>query len=440
MKPRRQIPEPRQKMRLVSRAWRAPGTLMQRKCACGGTPGPTGECAECHKQRLSRMRETRNSPLEARANSLLPPIVNNVLGSSGQPLDRSTRAFMEPRFGHDFSRVRVHTNSSASESARAVNALAYTVGQDVVFAAGLYAPETSAGRTLLAHELAHVVQQQNLGNVAQQKLRIGSTDDFCEQEADRIAHGVTKMSGTGPAPGCESSLSPVNKTATKIQQHPSSMLLQRQVPTGIAIKEIKSFGHSNLVHEGDKKKFLTNIGAVTLMQLTPAGDYSAGQKKGECTKEFLTEVSNTCPAHDFCTGDKCLEVGRYGSSGDPFTGASVTDGPDTFIDRHVTRMTTSFLEGSGKDNCSVVCHQRYKYRTEPDRQYHDLGSFYIIRNFRAGKYTEPGSTSPINVTTGEIKKIPASLEAPSKEKFAKDIAPGLVSRGALLEAPPVPRP
>jgi hypothetical protein len=439
MKSPRQISEPRQKMSVMSRAWRAQYTRMQRKCACGGTPGPTGECAECHKQRLSRMRQTRNSLLEARTNSLVPPIVNRVLGSSGQPLDRSTRSFMEPRFGHDFSRVRVHTNTSASESASAVDALAYTVGQDVVFAAGQYAPETSAGRTLLAHELAHVVQQQNLGYIAQQSLRIGSTDDCYEQEADRIAHSVTKVSA-GPVPRCEPSLSPVNQGATKIQQRPSSMLLQRQVPTGIAIKEIKSFGHSDLVQEGDKKKFLTNIGAVTLMQLTPSGDYTAGQKKGECTKEFLTEVSNTCPAHDFCTGDKCLEVGRYGSSGDPPTRTSVTDGPDTFIDRHVTRMPTSFLEGSGKDKCSVVCHQRYKYRTEPDRQYHDLGSFYIIRNFRAGKYTEAGGTSPFNVTTGEIKKVPAGLEAPSKQKFAKDIAPGLASRGALLEPPPVPGP
>ena len=96
-------------------------------------------------------------------------------------------------------------------------------------------------------------------------------------------------------------------------------MISRQVPSGITIKEVKSFGHSDLVHEEDKKKFLTSIGAVTLMQLTPSADYTAGQKRGDCTKEFLTEVSNTCPAHNFCTGDRCLEVGRYGSSGDPPT-------------------------------------------------------------------------------------------------------------------------
>jgi hypothetical protein len=88
----------------------------------------------------------------------VPHVVQNVLTSGGgRPLDTSTRAFMEPRFGHDFSRVRVHTDASSNESARSVNALAYTVGRDVVFGAGQFAPQTTQGQRLLAHELAHVV-------------------------------------------------------------------------------------------------------------------------------------------------------------------------------------------------------------------------------------------------------------------------------------------
>ena len=78
----------------------------------------------------------------------------------GQPLDSSTRAFFEPRFRHDFSEVRAHTDAAAAESARAVNALAYTVGQDVVFGAEQYAPQTSDGRRLFAHELVHTIQQK----------------------------------------------------------------------------------------------------------------------------------------------------------------------------------------------------------------------------------------------------------------------------------------
>lgn len=89
-----------------------------------------------------------------------PPIVSEVLRGSGQPLDGATRSFMEQRLGHDFSHVRIHTGEQASGSARAVNALAYTVGRDVVFERDQYAPETDAGRRLLAHELTHVVQQR----------------------------------------------------------------------------------------------------------------------------------------------------------------------------------------------------------------------------------------------------------------------------------------
>jgi hypothetical protein len=91
-----------------------------------------------------------------------PPIVNEVLRAPGQPLDAATRNFMEPRLGCDFNQVRVHTDAKAAESAKAVNALAYTVGQDIVFGAAQFQPGRRAGRRLLAHELSHVAQQQPL--------------------------------------------------------------------------------------------------------------------------------------------------------------------------------------------------------------------------------------------------------------------------------------
>ena len=129
-------------------------TTLRRKCACGGSAGAEGECEECKKKELLQRRNTGGGgPMSA------PPIVQEVLRSSGQPLHPGTRAFMERRFGHDFSRVRVHTEPRAAESARSVNALAYTVGEDLVFASGHYSPFTTAGHMLLAHELTHVVQQ-----------------------------------------------------------------------------------------------------------------------------------------------------------------------------------------------------------------------------------------------------------------------------------------
>lgn len=104
----------------------------------------------------------------------VPPIVDDVLNSPGQPLDSGTRAFMEPRFGHDFSRVRVHPDVKAAESARAVNALAYTVGNDMVFGNGQYKPATASGQRLLGHELAHVVQQEQASSrtLVQREIKV----------------------------------------------------------------------------------------------------------------------------------------------------------------------------------------------------------------------------------------------------------------------------
>lgn len=157
--------------------------LLQRRCACGGTPGPSGECAECRSKRLALQRRASHQAEPAS----VPPIVHEVLRSPGRPLDASTRSFMEPRFGHEFGGVRVHTDAKAAESARAVNAQAYVVGQNTVFASGRYAPGTSAGRRLLAHELAHTVQQ---GETANRPTKIGQVGDRHEREADRVAEQV----------------------------------------------------------------------------------------------------------------------------------------------------------------------------------------------------------------------------------------------------------
>jgi hypothetical protein len=100
-----------------------------------------------------------------------PPIVGQLLLSPGQRLDQSARSFMEPRFGYDFSQVRIHTGPRAAESARAVNALAYTVGQDIVFGEDQYSPGTASGQRLLAHELAHFVQQGARQVVARPKVQ-----------------------------------------------------------------------------------------------------------------------------------------------------------------------------------------------------------------------------------------------------------------------------
>ena len=249
--------------------------LLQQKCTCGGTPGPSGKCAECRRKRLtgqhlpivqaklkigkpndkyeqeaeriasavmrmpepkvqrqnvldeeeedkktiqSKMlakqitplvqrqpelgnsiekeegealraksfvqqrfesgnleEEEQHSTIQLKAHLSQPPKVNptletriNTLRGSGQPLDTTTRVFMETRFGHDFSQVRMHVNSRATETAQKLNAYAFTVGQDIIFGAGQYEPETSKGKQLLAHELVHVMQQ----NISYPRQRI----------------------------------------------------------------------------------------------------------------------------------------------------------------------------------------------------------------------------------------------------------------------------
>lgn len=182
----------------------APAGLLQRTCACGGNSGASGECEECRRKRLTgpgngiqawsgvnRPGDRWEVEAERAADSVLadhvphpvsgdaaagqPPLmrvasatpalgnvpasVRETLTSAGQPLKTDVRDFMETRFGYDFSQVRVHTGPQAAKSARDVDALAYTAGRNIVFGSGQYAPDTHGGRKLLAHELAHTIQQ-----------------------------------------------------------------------------------------------------------------------------------------------------------------------------------------------------------------------------------------------------------------------------------------
>jgi len=212
----------------------APNKLLQRKCACENH-AVADECAQCRKTREAR---SRRAAVNAAPVSAVPPIVHDVLRSPGQPLDSGTRAFMEPRLGHDFSRipalttqprshsgslaigashnqyereadasasrvvatartpsrrvdfggVRVHTDSRAAESAHELGARAYTVGNHIVFGIGRYAPDTNEGRALLAHELTHVLQQTGpAAGVLQRSPDEGKKEKGDEKPATKFA-------------------------------------------------------------------------------------------------------------------------------------------------------------------------------------------------------------------------------------------------------------
>lgn len=171
--------------------------LLQRACACGELPGSGGKCDECDKKtkKNTLQRASDGGPQPAG----IPPVVNQTLNSPGRPLDNSTRSFMESRFGHDFSGVRIHDDSLAGQSAQAVNAKAYTVGQDIAFAPGQYNPHSHAGSHLLAHELAHTIQQSGLQR-SSDGISTGHNTEYhrLEREADSAAAAVVQGQPASP--------------------------------------------------------------------------------------------------------------------------------------------------------------------------------------------------------------------------------------------------
>jgi len=132
----------------------------------------------------------------------IPPIVHEVLKSPGQPLEPGTRAFMEERFGYDLSRVRVHNDAKAVESTQSVSAKAFTVGKDIVFDSGYYAPNTKLGKQLLAHELAHTVQQLGYG------FNSGSNPALLQRRQKESVQGGSNSANTGTTSSQQPAISP----------------------------------------------------------------------------------------------------------------------------------------------------------------------------------------------------------------------------------------
>lgn len=231
--------------------------LMQRACACGTHAHGAAQCPACAGVRAGQAaqralpigppgdrfeREAERvadrimrSPLPgARESDDHPPsppaarqpistlgggatgsTIPTLPGARGRALDRDTRERMETRFGHDFSRVRVHTGAGAARSAQAVGARAYTVGQHIVFGSGQFAPGSEAGQRLLAHELTHTIQQGDGGRRVQRLVEVSGgasavnevlghfdalcgNGNFATQSGNRITSDCQESS-----PGCD---------------------------------------------------------------------------------------------------------------------------------------------------------------------------------------------------------------------------------------------
>jgi len=155
-----------------------------------GASGQLSKKSAASEQAESQTLQPERVGSLAAAGNGAPGRVHEVLRSHGQPLDTTARAFFEPRFGQSFEHVRIHADADAAASAREMNALAYTFGRDIVFADSHYQPATNAGRTLLAHELAHVAQQRRHVAGEASSARATSPGDSAEHEARVAADAV----------------------------------------------------------------------------------------------------------------------------------------------------------------------------------------------------------------------------------------------------------
>jgi len=145
------------------------------------------KCSTCEDE--EEIIQRKPLPTGGGVSSKSPIHMQNAVSSGGRPLDRQTRSFFEPRFGYDLSSVRIHTGDTAGESARTIDAKAYTLGSHIVFGSGEYKPESESGKHLLAHELAHVAQQ-----------RTGNADGIHRTPANKVScanHTPLVIPGTG---------------------------------------------------------------------------------------------------------------------------------------------------------------------------------------------------------------------------------------------------
>jgi hypothetical protein len=169
--------------------------LLQRKCACGGDAGREGQCEACAGRSLGIQRR---ASIDGTASNI-PASVERTLARDGRALDPDTRGFMEQRFNRDFGDVKVHDDADAARSARDVDAHAYTVGSHIVFGEGQYRPSADGGRRLLAHELAHTIQQEGLRRAGTAGL-VDQGPEYrrLEHEADALADAALRRTPLPP--------------------------------------------------------------------------------------------------------------------------------------------------------------------------------------------------------------------------------------------------
>ena len=202
-----------------------------------------------------------------------PASVGQALASPGRPLEPALRQDMEQRFGYDFSNVRVHTGAAAEQSAQDVNAHAYTMGHDIVFGAGRFAPETHAGRSVLAHELTHVVHQAGRGMPSIQRKEKPGQYNWTTVTQITVEPKTTGR-GRGRALTSDGQTLPINIEV--------NTLSAGRVTTGKLREEPKPNGWSR-IHLG-------SMGANRLVYLLPPG-VTVAETMTDCYRAWVQRAS-----------------------------------------------------------------------------------------------------------------------------------------------------
>jgi hypothetical protein len=291
-----------------------------------------------------------------------PAGLHKTLGAPGQPLDKKTRAFFERRLGHDFSEVQVHTDESAEISVKALGAQAYTVGNHLVFGAGRYNPTSVGGRQLIAHELAHVVQQSRVGNnqgrLQPKLIASGDTGGFAAfaNSVTAVQHEVV-VSASGE----------VSIKATNVAGPPTREAQQLVMALQTAINDPKlirmEFIHGATSMRPEDAKVLGGNYALSRVDLddlsalgTQEGGVSQGRTGGsvlvhEVTEQYRKQVQGEAFPAAHAEGTKAEEAALGATRGteryrqvNPTT-LEVTI-PYTYPDGHIVEVTWDIVNGN----------------------------------------------------------------------------------------------
>lgn len=272
------------------------------------------KCADCEdEEKIIQTKPSANTGAALDAGAAV-----RAAEQGGVPLSREARSYFEPRFGHDFSRVRVHADGDAADGARAVRARAYTVGRDIVFGSGEYAPATTEGKRLLAHELTHVVQQESVPAASQRPHRSAMVDSapVIQRKVECSLDHIEKECA-GAAAAC---LGAKDYCTTKYP-NPKDMdkLYADAVKGAIGYKDKYPNAADNLLH------FLSGSGKEKVMNVDIFRNHPATQQKyGEHMAKFLEGAKRRFESGELKIGGPAVEM-VWTDTANAFTPGEFTD-------------------------------------------------------------------------------------------------------------------